>query len=56
MEDTHHDQCTTGVLAVEGKRHHVGHMVHFTFTGLVIEVQQGVADVFVLQQTVRQSY
>lgn len=50
-ESTYHDQRATSV-AVEFKGHHVARFFHLTFAGRVIEVQDGVVDASLGQQTV----
>lgn len=50
-EGTYHDECTTSI-AVESKGHHVGLLLHLTFTGWVIEVQDSVVDASLRQETV----
>lgn len=53
-EGTYQDECTASI-AVEFKGHHVGLLLHLTFTGWVIEVQDSVVDASLSQETVGHS-
>lgn len=48
---THRDLSSAGLAAVEGESHHVSHAIQLTFALVVVELQLGVVDVMVLQET-----
>lgn len=50
-ESTHRHLRSAGVAAVEAESHHVGLLVQVTRAVVVVELQVGVVDVPVLQQT-----
>lgn len=48
---TDRDLSSAGLAAVEGESHHASHAIQATFALVIVELQLGVVDVSVLQET-----